>query len=150
MSQSLANVTIHVIFSTKDRYAFLTPQIRPELYAYMATVLAEMDSPAILIGGVEDHVHILCRLSRNHIIADIVKTVKLSTSKWLKTKRGMLSKFQWQGGYGAFSVSASQVASVVDYIKNQEEHHRDVSFEDELRRFLTKYGVTFDERYVWD
>ena len=150
MPQSLSNVLIHVIFSTKGRYAFLTPEIRPELYAYTATVLAEMDSPAILIGGVEDHVHILCRLSRNHAISDIVKTVKMSTSKWLKVKGGMLSKFSWQRGYGAFSVSASQLATVVGYIKNQEEHHEEVSFEDEFRRFLDKYGVAFDERYGWD
>ncbi len=117
---------------------------------FLSSKSRALDSTAILIGGEEDHVHILCRLSRNRAIADIVKTVKMSTSKWLKTKGVMLSKLQWQSGYGAFSVSASQVASIVDYIKNQEEHHRDVSFEDEFRRLLEKHGVAFDERYVWD
>lgn len=150
MAQSLAQILIHVIFSTKDRYPFLRPEIRAELHAYAATVLQGMGSPAILISSVDDHVHVLCRLSKNHAVCDVIREIKTTTSKWLKTKGGNLAKFGWQNGYGAFSVSPSQVATVRHYIENQEAHHRKVSFQDEFRNFLRKYGVEFDERYVWD
>jgi len=135
---------------TKERYPFLDPPIRAELHRYMATVLDGVASPAILINSVADHVHVLCRLSKNHAVCDVVREIKTSTSKWLKTKRGTLAKFRWQNGYGAFSVSPSQMASVRRYIESQEAHHRTVSFHDEFRRFLARYGVEFDERYVWD
>lgn len=150
MSQSLAKILVHVIFSTKQRHPYLVPEIRPELHRYMATVLKGLESTAIVINAVDDHVHILCRLSKNRAICDVVQEIKTSTSKWLKTKGGGLSKFQWQSGYGAFSVSPSQAESVRRYIENQEVHHRSVSFQDEFREFLVNCDVDFDERYVWD
>ncbi len=150
MAQSLSRILIHVIFSTKERYPFLRPEIREELHAYAATVLQGMGSPAILINGVDDHVHILCRLSKNHALCDVIRDLKTSTSKWLKSKGGGLTKFAWQSGYGAFSVSPSQVSAVRQYIENQETHHRKVSFQEEFREFLHKYGIEFDERFVWD
>lgn len=150
MPQSLAHVLVHLIFSTKDRYPFLAAEVRLELFAYSAKVLAEHDSPAILINGVDDHVHVLCRMSRTISIADLVKELKISTSKWLKTNGGMLSKFQWQSGYGAFSVSPSKSSDVRRYIENQGERHRTMSFQEEYREFLVRYGIEFDERYVWD
>lgn len=150
MAQSLAQILVHVIFSTKDRYPFLAPEIRSELHAYSATVLAENDCQANQMNSLQDHVHVLCRLSKTLTIADLVKELKVSTSKWIKTKGGMLAKFQWQSGYGAFSVSPSQVAAVRRYIQNQEEHHRRVTFQDEFREFLRRHELEFDERYVWD
>lgn len=150
MGQSLAQILVHIIFSTKERYPFLAPNIRPEVHAYAATVLKKLDSPAITINSVEDHIHLLCRLSKNHPICDLLQELKTSTSKWLKTKGGALSRFRWQNGYGAFSVSPSQALSVRRYIENQEKHHRRVSFQEEFRTFLRRHGVEFDERYVWD
>ena len=150
MSQSLSKIIVHIIFSTKNRLACISPEIRHELYPYMATVLKNMDCPAIIIGGTSDHVHILCVLSKKLSIADLVEEVKKPTSIWLKSKGAMFGKFYWQKGYGAFSVSQSKVKTVREYINNQERHHRKMTFEEELRGFLNKHEVDFDERYIWD
>ena len=150
MAQSLSKILIHAVFSTKNRYPFLIAEVRPELQAYSATVLKNCDSPALAINSVADHIHLLCALSKNWALCDLIKELKTSTSKWIKTKGGILSKFHWQAGYGAFSVSQSQMESVRTYINQQEEHHRQMTFEDELKSILRKHGVEYDERYVWD
>jgi len=150
MAQSLSIILIHVVYSTKDRYPFLTPEIRPQLHAYMAKVMKGIESPALIINSVADHVHVLFRLSKNHALCDVIQNAKSKTSKWIKTKGQQFSKFQWQAGYGAFSVSSSNVEQVKQYIADQEEHHQRVSFEDELRALLRKHGIEFDERYMWD
>jgi len=149
MAQSLTQILIHLIFSTKERYPFLTSNIRPELHACAATVLQHLESPAILINSVDDHAHILLRLSKKHAACDVVQETKTSTSKWLKTKGGILTKFVWQNGYGAFSVSSSKLDSARHYVANQHVHHQTVTFQDEFRGFLAKHGIEFDERYVW-
>lgn len=149
MAQSLAKILVHIIFSTKNRVPFLRDDIRSELHRYMATVLKEFESPALVIGSTADHVHILCSLSRNHAAAKIVEKVKTSTSKWVKTKGDGYAKFQWQNGYGAFSVSESNAAAVRKYIFNQAEHHRTKTFQEEYRAFLKRHNVLYDERYVW-
>lgn len=151
MPQSLAKVALHLIFSTKNRTPWLKkPDIRAELYAYMSSVLRAVDSPALLIGGVEDHVHILCLLSRNYAISKVVEEVKKQSSKWLKSKGAELDNFYWQGGYGVFSVSESKIPGVRQYIQRQEEHHKRFSFQEEYRQICAKHGVQIDERYVWD
>jgi putative transposase len=150
MPQSLARVYIHLTYSTAGRRAWLSPAVRPELFAYKAAILKEHESPAVIVGGVEDHVHVLFTLSRNYAIKQIVQEVKTESSKWLKTRGPELSDFQWQGGYAAFSVSASKVATVRRYIENQEAHHQRQTFQDELRALLRKHGVEYDERYLWD
>jgi len=150
MAQSLSKMYVHVIFSTKNKRALLVNSVREELHCYMATVLKEWESPALTIGSVEDHVHIICMLSKNHPIKKIVEEVKKSSSKWIKTKDAIDSSFQWQAGYGAFYVSQSKVDQVVNYINNQKDHHHKESFEEEYRRFLKAYNIEFDERYVWD
>jgi len=151
MAQSLAKIYVHFVYSTKNRTPFLTsPNIRKELYAYLATAFKGYESPAVLIGGTEDHVHVLCVLSRNSTVAKVGGEVKRNSSKWLKTKGGNLAKFQWQSGYGAFSVSHSNVARVRQYISGQEEHHRKRTFQEEFRAMLRKHEIEFDERYVWD
>jgi REP element-mobilizing transposase RayT len=116
----------------------------------MATALQSCESPALVINSMPDHVHVLCQLSRKHAVCDVIEVVKKASSKWLKTKGRLLEKFYWQGGYGAFSVSPSNVASVRQYIEQQEEHHQRMSFQDELRVLLSKHGIEFDERYVWE
>jgi putative transposase len=150
MPQSLARLCIHLVFSTKDRVPILTDDIRPPLHAYMATVLKNVGSPALLINSVEDHVHILFDLGRTVTVAKAVEDVKKSSSKWIKTQGDAFAGFAWQAGYGAFSVSESNVEAVRQYIANQKEHHSKKSFQDEYRAFLTKHKVTYDERYIWD
>ncbi len=147
MPQSLSSVLIHLVFSTKNREKFITEAAEIELHKYLATTFRACDSPALLIGGDTDHIHALFALSRTWAIADIVKEVKASSSKWLKSKVG---EFQWQGGYGAFSIGQSGVKDVKKYIANQKEHHRKFSFQDEFRMLCDKYEVEYDERYVWD
>lgn len=150
MAQSLARLWTHLIFSTKERYPFLADTtVRVDMHKYLATVLRTHDCPTMVVGGCDDHVHALFALSRNHSIADIVKEIKRTSSAWIKTIE-RYSKFRWQAGYGAFSVSQSYVAPVERYIVNQEQHHRRKTFQDEFRAFLKKYEIEYDERYVWD
>jgi len=151
MPQSLANILTHIIFSTKDRHPFLqNDDIQTEMHSYLAGILRDLNSPVIIVNGVEDHVHILCRISKNHALSKVLEEIKKSSSKWIKTKGTDHSEFKWQRGYGAFSVSQSNADQVRRYIANQEEHHRQVSFQEEYRTFLEKHGIKFDERYVWD
>ncbi|HRX85270.1 MAG TPA: IS200/IS605 family transposase [Phycisphaerae bacterium] len=150
MSQSLCNILVHIVFSTKDRYPFLRDEVRPELHAYGATVLKNDNCPTLLMNSMSDHVHILCALSKNLAVCKLIKQFKVTTSEWIKTKGGMLTKFHWQSGYGAFSVSQSNVPAVRQYIAEQENHHKRMTFQDEFRALLRKHQVEFDERYVWD
>ena len=108
-------------------------------------MLNNLESPASKIGGTSDHVHILFRMSKNHSLAEVVETIKVSSSKWIKTQNPALHTFHWQNGYGGFSVSPSQMEAVVEYIEQQEEHHRVVSFQEEYRKLLQKCEVEFDE-----
>ncbi|MBI5707229.1 MAG: IS200/IS605 family transposase [Armatimonadetes bacterium] len=148
MPQSLSNILVHLVFSTKARDPALAPAIREELYPYLATVLKNLNCPVLQVGGVEDHVHILFRLSRTLTIAEVVEKVKSSSSRWLKSKG--LPSFAWQAGYGAMSLNEDGVAACVRYIQGQEEHHRKVSFQEEFRELLRIAGIEFDDRYVWD
>lgn len=150
MPQSLANNLIHLVFSTKDREPCLTDAVRPDLHAYLATVFKNLKCPVLILNSVEDHIHILFSLHRTVALATAVEDAKKSSSKWIKTQSADLSSFSWQGGYGAFSVSESNVAVVKQYIASQAEHHRKISFQDELRAFLLKHKLEFDERYLWD
>jgi REP-associated tyrosine transposase len=149
MPQSLAQVLIHTVFSTKDRMPFLSSsQLRSEVHAYLVGILRGLDCDPIRVGGVADHVHILSSLSRTISIAELVKNLKTSSTRILKEKGA--TSFRWQSGYGAFSVSQSSKRSVLEYITNQESHHQKITFQDEFRNLLAKYQVRFDERYVWD
>jgi putative transposase len=151
MAQSLSRLWTHLIFSTKDRFPFLSDQaIRRDTHAYLATVLRSHDCETLIVGGARDHVHALFALSRKYSIAEIVKEVKRTSSGWIKEISRTHSKFHWQKGYGAFSVSQSHLEQVLRYIEKQEQHHRRVAFKDEYRAFLKKYEIDYDERYVWD
>jgi REP element-mobilizing transposase RayT len=150
MPQSLSYLLIHVVFSTKDRAPVLASSIRPALHAYLATVARNADCECYRVGGIADHVHLAIRLSRTMTTAKLVEELKTSSSKWLKTQSPALAAFAWQRGYGAFSVGLSDLSALREYIDNQEEHHRKRTFQDEYRAFLTKYGIEYDERYVWD
>ena len=151
MSQSLVRIYAHLVFATKHRQPFLKDQdIRKECHAYLAGTCKNLGSPSLIEGGVEDHVHILCFLSKIEGVSVLIRELKRESSQWLKTKGPGLESFYWQSGYGAFSISPSHVDALKEYIANQEEHHRQESFQDEFRRLLTKYGIEYDERYVWD
>ena len=151
MAQSLARIVVHIIFSTKHRKPMIPPEIRRELAVYLAGTLKAIDSSPLQVTCVADHVHILCCLSRTVALAKLVEEVKKSTSKWMKKKKSpSLREFYWQGGYGAFSVSQSNVDAVRKYVSTQEEHHRQVTFQQEFRAFLTRHQIDYDERCVWD
>jgi REP element-mobilizing transposase RayT len=150
MAQSLAKNLIHLIYSTKNRTPSLAKDIRAKLFAFKAGVLKQLQSPALVIGGTADHVHIVFSLSKNQALADVVEEIKKASSKWMKTQGPAFRSFYWQAGYGAFSVSQSNLEKVKRYIRRQEEHHKTLSFQDEFRAFLTRHGIMFDERYLWD
>ena len=150
MPQSLSYLLTHIVFSTKDRTPVLDPAVRPALQAYLATVARNVDCECFRVGGVADHVHLAVRISRTITMAQLIEELKTSSSKWLKTQSPALAAFAWQRGYGAFSVGPSDLHALLHYINTQEEHHRTRTFQDEYRAFLTKYGIEYDERYVWD
>ncbi|NTV45937.1 MAG: IS200/IS605 family transposase [Chlorobiales bacterium] len=150
MPQSLTQLYIHLIFSTKYREPLIVPEIRAELYSYMGGILNNIDCTPIQIGGISDHIHILTCLSKKIPLMKMVEEVKRSSSKWVKTKSEALADFYWQNGYGAFTVGYTQIEAVRKYILNQEKHHAETDFKNEYRSFLNKYGVFYDEKYVWD
>jgi putative transposase len=149
MAHSFAAVWLHIVFGTKNRLPFLHDSIRPELHAYVAAVLQRLDCPARLINSVDDHLHALVRLSRRVSIEKVLEAMKANSSRWLKTKGGPLRHFQWQAGYGAFSVSPSQVETVRRYIARQAEHHRRVTFQEEYEDLLRRQGFAFDPDALW-
>ena len=151
MSQSLVQIYVHAVFSTKHRAPFLKEEdFRDRTHRYLAGICRNLQCPPLIVGGVEDHVHILFRLGKKVAIADLIRDVKRESSKWVKLEQPRLTHFYWQLGYGAFSISPSHVDGLIEYIANQEEHHRHETFQDEFRRLCRKYGLEIDERYVWD
>jgi putative transposase len=149
MSQSLALILVHIVFSTKNRMSFLRSiELRLEVHSYLGGTLRSLECDPVQVGGVENHVHVLCELSKKISICDLVKNLKTSSTRIVKSKGH--PHFGWQSGYGAFSVSESAKESVVSYITDQESHHRKMTFEEEFRILLEKHSMPFDERYVWD
>lgn len=150
MPQSLSAVYIHLVFSTKHRQPFLHDEsLRRDLHSFLGGTSKTLECPPILVGGVEDHVHLLARFGRTITQAEWVKELKRVSNLWLKEEGG-LSNFEWQSGYADFSVSQSNLEQVKKYIANQKEHHRKLSFQDEVRALLKKHQMDWDERYIWD
>ena len=150
MPQSLTKCYVHIVFSTKDR-ANLIPKMRlDDVHAYIGGIINGTGCHSICVGGTENHVHILCALSRTISISELVRTVKANSSKWIHEHLGLLRFFHWQEGYGLFSISHSHVEAVRQYIMTQEEHHRGVSFKDEYLRLLQLFQIEYNEQYVWD
>jgi putative transposase len=151
MAKSLAKILVHTAFSTKDRRPYLRDRgLRDEMHSYLGGILSKLNCQPIIVGGVEDHVHLLSALARTCSPAEMVKELKRGSSLWIKTKSASFQDFQWQNGYGMFSVGFSQIPDVREYILNQEAHHRRMSFQDEFRALLERYQISYDERYVWD
>jgi putative transposase len=148
MAQSLAHILIHAIWSTKDRRPLITDGVRAGLHGYMAGILKNIESPALVINSVTDHIHVLCQLSKNLAACKLIEEVKKSSSKWMKENG--VAAFAWQSGYGIFSVSQSNVGPVREYIQRQAEHHVQRDFKDEFREFCKRHHVMIDESYAWD
>ncbi len=140
----------HIIFSTKERRPFLDAELKGRLFPYMGGIVRELGGVALSINGPTDHVHLLASLSPTIAPAEFIGKLKANSSGWVHKTFTRHQEFKWQGGYATFSVSASQKQTVLDYIANQEEHHRTLTFQDELLAFLKKHGVEYDERYVFD
>jgi putative transposase len=150
MPQSLSAVYIHLVFSTKHRHPFLRHEgLCKELHAFLGGTSKTLECPPLIVGGVEDHVHLLARFGRTITQAEWVKELKRVSNLWLK-EQGDLDDFEWQGGYADFSVSHSNLEQVKRYIETQKQHHRKLTFQDEVRGLLTKHHIEWDERYIWD
>jgi len=150
MSQSLAKIYTHLVFSTKGRTETLPKQHLAEVHAYVAEILNQNHCPAICVGGTANHIHVLYIQSKTMSLSDTVRLVKANSSKWINEKNGKFNPFCWQDGYGAFSISQSHVEAVKGYIEGQEEHHKKVDFMDEFRKLCKIYDAPLDERYAWD
>ena len=149
MAQTLVSLMVHVIFSTKNREPFITPEIEPELFAYIGGILKNHESRLLDAGGTADHVHLLISQSKNLSLSSLMKDVKKDSSSWIKTKGQLFRNFHWQDGYGAFSIGKSDIPELKKYIERQKEHHRKRTFQEELIAFLDEYGIAYDERYLW-
>ncbi len=151
MPQALSAVYVHLVFSTKERRPFLRDlATREALHAFLGSASGQLDCPSLLVGGVQDHVHMLARFGRTLTQAGWVKELKRVSNLWLKKRGTDYSNFEWQGGYAVFSVSPSNLEAVKKYIANQEQHHQKIGFQDELRALLRKHHLEWDEQYLWD
>lgn len=150
MPQSLARILIHYVFSTKNRERWIRDEHRDELHGYIGGIVEEHKGTLLCSASVEDHIHLLVAQPRTITVADLVEEIKTGSSRWIKTKSAQLSGFHWQSGYGAFSISPSHRPALEHYFAGQAEHHRRVTFQEEYRKLLAKYGIEYDERYVWD
>ena len=150
MPQSLVKNYIHITFSTKNRHPFIDNGIKHELFSYLGRIAKNLDCNPIIVGGHQDHVHILCLLSRKIALMKLIEKIKTNSSKWIKTKNKRYQNFYWQNGYGSVSVNPDQISIVKKYIVNQENHHKKLSFKEEYLLFLKEYNIPYDERYVWD
>ena len=150
MPQSLSKVYVHITFSTKKRQNLIDDNIKTSIFEYIGGVCKGLNCNPIKVGGHKNHIHVLCLLSKKISQTKLLEELKKKSSKWIKTKGTIYSNFYWQDGYGIFSVNPSEVAVVVSYIENQEEHHKKVTFQNELIGFLKKYNVEYNENYLWN
>jgi putative transposase len=150
MPQSLASVYVHLVFSTKNRMPMIRPVWSSRLYEYMGGILAKRDGRLLAAGGMPDHVHLLVSLGRDWGLSELLRDIKAGSSKWVHDSFPEDQSFAWQSGYGAFSVSASNLEAVKQYIADQVRHHQSMTFQDELRAILRKHGLAWDESYIWD
>jgi REP element-mobilizing transposase RayT len=150
MGQSLVTNYLHIVFSTKHREPLIDSSVEEELYSYLGGICKSMECQPVKVGGYTNHIHILCLLSKKVALVKLMEELKSHSSKWIKAKGDAYQNFYWQDGYGAFSVNPSEVDVVISYIANQKKHHGGRTYQDEYRAILRKYGVEYDERYVWD
>jgi len=150
MSQSLAKIILHIVFSTKNRLNLIPKNILQEVHAYIASICRNKNSEAFRVGGTQNHIHIACTLPRTLTVSQLLEEIKTSSSKWIKNKDHLSSDFSWQAGYGVFSLGYSQLETLIRYIDKQEEHHQQNNFQDELTELLDRYDLKYDTKYLWD
>ena len=150
MPASHTNLLYHFVFSTKERRALVTPKLQAELYPYIGGIVRSERGILLDIGGMPDHVHLVARLRADTAVADMVRLVKANSSKWANERKDLTDGFAWQAGYGAFTISQSQLPTVREYVQTQERHHRRKTFQEELVALLKKHGIEYDERYLWE
>jgi|SRR5690554_1131096 len=150
MSQSLSKLYVHIVFHVKNKKTLIRIEEQDSLYAYMGAIIKDNQSIPIIINGIDNHVHILCILSKNVALSKLVEEIKRHSSRWIKTQDDFYKSFAWQGGYGAFSVSQSVLERTKKYIERQKEHHKQKDMKKEFVLFLKEYGVEYDEKYIWE
>jgi putative transposase len=150
MAHTFTNLLTHAIFSRKDRAPLIDAELKAQLFPYMIGILRELKVKTLAINGVDDHVHLLFALPPSRSVAEVARILKTNSSQWVHESSTTRRMFGWQADYGAFSVSQSNVADVVEYIRGQEEHHRKKTFQEEFVVFLKKHGIEYDERYIWE
>lgn len=150
MAQSLSQILLHLVFSTKERTKLILPEVENELHTYIGGICKALNSHAYMVGGTSNHIHIACSLPRTISTGDLLEQIKMNSSKWMKTKSPRCALFSWQAGYGAFSLGQSQLPSLINYIRLQHEHHRNKSFKEEVLELLKSYEIEYDERYLWN
>jgi len=150
MAHTFTHLLTHIVFSTKDRAPLLDAELKTRLFPYLGGIIRAHDGKALIINGPTDHVHILASLAAKHSLSDLMRELKADSSGWVHKNVPEQKKFAWQIGYGAFSVSHSNLAEVENYIATQEEHHKRMSFKEEFVAFLKKHGIQYDEKYLWE
>jgi REP element-mobilizing transposase RayT len=150
VAHTYTKLLYHVVFSTKERAPFIDAEVASDLHAYYGGIVRELKGEAVIVGGAADHLHALLRLPPSLSISEAMRVVKANTSLWVHQTRPRLSAFAWQTGYAAFTVSRSGAHAVAHYIATQEEHHRRMSYQDELRELLRRHDIDYDEAYLWD
>lgn len=148
MANTFSQIYLHIIFSVKDRERLIKDYFRTELYKYITQTITNKGQKLIVINGTDDHIHLVISINPDLRCSELVKSIKISSSKWINEKKLLRTKFQWQAGYGVFSYSKSQMNSLIEYINNQEEHHKRKSFRDEYIELLNKFEIEYDEKYV--
>jgi putative transposase len=150
VAQSLSKILLHIVFSTKNREPLIDIHFQKDLYAYIAGTCQSLGCETYQVGGMDDHVHIACSLPRTKNPSDLTAEIKRSSSRWISKHQLNALPFAWQAGYGVFSLGQSQLPVLIRYIKNQQEHHKKISFQEEFVMFLKKYDVDYNEKYLWD
>ena len=150
MAQSLTEIYLHFIFSTKERLPFIDSKIEEELHQYICGVCRNLASPVIKINGIQDHIHLLVRFEKMQSVSTFISEVKSSSSRWIKAKGPQYQEFSWQKGYGCFSISSTNIGGVKKYIENQKTHHQNISFKEELLWILKRSQINYNEKYLFD
>ena len=146
MGHSLASVHVHFVFSTKNRLPLLADDLQADMFAYLGGIVRELAGKPVMVGGIPDHVHMLARMPAGMSISDFMRVVKTNSSRWARPRK---RDFAWQTGFAAFSVSMSLLPQVTRYIREQEKHHRKMTFQEELVALLKKHNIAYEERYIW-
>ncbi len=149
MANTLVKIYLHLVFHVKSTSIPMREEDLPRVFDYIGGIIRNVGGISMITGGITDHIHILCTLPKNIALPDFVRTIKANSSRWIKSIDDYYAPFAWQDGYGAFSVSASTIPAVKEYIRNQKQHHQTVNYIDEYKRFLNAYDVEYDERYAF-